>query len=58
LAELGKKVGVSHVQILNYEKGEMPNAITIVKIAEALDTTVEYLIKGSEAGLVASILPK
>ena len=44
-AELGKKVGVSDVSILRWEKGlRVPNASMMPKLAEALNTSVEYLM--------------
>jgi transcriptional regulator with XRE-family HTH domain len=55
LAELGKKVGVSHVQVSNYEKGEIPNAIVILKLAEVLDTSVEHLMKGDQADYLKDV---
>lgn len=59
LAQLGNKTGVTHVQIRNYESGEqIPNAVIIVRIAEALDTTVEYLIKGDDGNISKSLVPK
>ena len=42
--QLGKKVGISRVSIVNIEKGkQMPPVHVIWKIATALDTTVERL---------------
>lgn len=42
--ELGKKVGISRVSIVNIEKGkQMPAVHVIWKIAFALDTTVDRL---------------
>ena len=44
-AELGRKVGVSDVSILRWEKGiRVPNASMMPKLAEALNTSVEYLM--------------
>jgi DNA-binding XRE family transcriptional regulator len=42
--QLGKKVGISRVSVVNIEKGkQMPPVHVIWKIAAALDTTVERL---------------
>ena len=44
-AELGKKVGVSDVTILRWERGERtPNSSILPNLAEALNTSVEYLM--------------
>ena len=42
--QLGKKVGISRVSVVNIEKGkQMPPVHVIWKIASALDTTVDRL---------------
>ena len=44
-SELGQKVGVSDVTILRWERGERtPNSSMLPKLAEALNTSVEYLM--------------
>jgi transcriptional regulator with XRE-family HTH domain len=46
-SDLAKKVGISYAQIGRYEtKGAQPPAEVLKKIADALDTTVDYLISG------------
>lgn len=46
--ELAAKVGVSYAQIGRYEtKGSQPPAEVLKKIADALDTTVDFLINGN-----------
>ena len=46
-AELAESVGITQPQIVKYESGRtVPNAITVVAIAEMLGTTVENLVKG------------
>jgi transcriptional regulator with XRE-family HTH domain len=46
--DLAKGVGVSYAQIGRYEtKGAQPPAEVLKKIAEALDTTVDFLVNGS-----------
>jgi transcriptional regulator with XRE-family HTH domain len=45
--DLAKIVGLSYAQIGRYEtKGSQPPAEALKKIADALDTTVDYLING------------
>ena len=45
--DLVKMVGVSYAQIGRYEiKGAQPPAELLKKIAEVLDTTVNYLVSG------------
>src|SRR5664279_4081318 len=47
-SELAAKVGVSYAQIGRYEtKGSQPPAQVLKKIADALDSTVDYLINGN-----------
>jgi len=47
--ELANKVGVSYAQIGRYEtKGAQPAADILKKIADALDTTSDYLMNGSK----------
>ncbi len=46
-SQLASKVGVSYAQIGRYEtKGSQPPAEVLKKIADALDSTVDYLING------------
>lgn len=46
--QLADKVGVSYAQIGRYEtKDAQPPAQVLKKIAEALDTTVDYLLNGN-----------
>jgi len=42
-AEVAEKVGIAESAYQRYEYGRIPNAQTAVKIARALDTTVENL---------------
>lgn len=45
--ELAQKAGVSYAQLSRYEiKGSQPPAEVLNKLADALDTTVDYLING------------
>jgi transcriptional regulator with XRE-family HTH domain len=45
--DLAQMVGLSYAQIGRYEtKGSQPPAEALKKIAEALDTTVDYLVNG------------
>jgi transcriptional regulator with XRE-family HTH domain len=45
--ELSQKAGVSYAQLSRYEiKGSQPPAEVLNKLADALDTTVDYLING------------
>lgn len=45
--ELAQKAGVSYAQLSRYEiKGSQPPAEVLNKLADALDTTLDYLING------------
>jgi transcriptional regulator with XRE-family HTH domain len=45
--ELGKRVGISHVQISNYETdAQSPTSAVLLKIAVELGTTTDYLLMG------------
>lgn len=46
--ELAKRTGVTQGAISQYERGIVPTAPIAVKIAEALGTTVEQLVKEKE----------
>lgn len=47
---LAAKVGVRYEQLNKYEGGfHIPAAETLIRLAEALDTTVDYLLTGTEA---------
>ena len=50
IKELAAKTGISKRTIDTYvdSRAVIPNAEIAVKLAEALDTTVEYLVKGTE----------
>lgn len=49
-ADLGKKVGVSREIIGRYERGEVSPSIEVaIKIAEALDVSLDYLAGGNVA---------
>ena len=46
-SELARQVGISYAQVGRYEtKGAQPPAEVLKKIADALNTTVDYLING------------
>lgn len=46
-SDLAKQVGISYAQVGRYEtKGAQPPAEVLRKIADALDTTVDFLING------------
>ena len=50
--ELAQKSGVAERALYNYvasKNPSMPPADVAVKLAEALDTTVEYLVKGTDS---------
>lgn len=54
---LAKQVGISYAQIGRYEtKGAQPPAEVLKKIADALDTSVDYLINGNTDEKAASTL--
>ncbi len=49
-SQLADKVGISYAQIGRYEtKGAQPPAEVLKKMADALDSTVDFLINGSTA---------
>lgn len=56
-SELAALVGLSYVQIGRYEKGKSaPSADVLPKLAQVLDTTTDYLMKGSQDEAVAAQL--
>ena len=51
---IGERVGVSKSAFANYENGErQPNFDTIVKIADALDVSVDYLLGRTDQPFMA-----
>lgn len=55
-SELGKAVGVHYTQIGRYEnKGSQPSADVLSKIADALDTSTDFLMFGSREELAGGI---
>jgi transcriptional regulator with XRE-family HTH domain len=47
-SDLATQVGISYAQIGRYEtKGSQPSATVLKKIADALDTTVDFLVNGN-----------
>ncbi len=47
-SQLADKVGISYAQIGRYEtKGSQPPAEVLKKIADALDSTVDFLVNGN-----------
>jgi transcriptional regulator with XRE-family HTH domain len=56
-SDLAQKVGMTYVQIGRYEKrGAMPSADVLKKLAEALNTTADYLTIGSSDNVAAEQL--
>ena len=57
--ELASKAGLKKGSIDNYfNRGSIPTADVAVKIAKALDTTVEYLVTGIESSSGIVIAPE
>lgn len=55
--ELGKLVGPTYIQIGRYETNKSnPSADVLNKLASALDTTTDFLMKGTEDEAVAARL--
>jgi len=55
--DLAKKAGISYAQLSRYEiKGSQPPAEVLNKLAEALDTTVDFLINGDTSEKAKSTL--
>jgi transcriptional regulator with XRE-family HTH domain len=57
--ELAKKVGTIAITIGRYERGEIKPSIEIaMKIAEALEVSLDYLVGSSDAVLEKSLVQK
>jgi transcriptional regulator with XRE-family HTH domain len=55
--ELAKLVGLTYIQIGRYETGKSnPSADVLNRLAQALDTTTDFLMKGTEDEVVAAQL--
>lgn len=56
-AELGERVGVNYLQIGRYERGQsMPSGESLWKLADALETTTDFLMEGNTAQIAADRL--
>ena len=56
-SELAQMVGLSYIQVGRYETGKSaPSADILNKLAEALGTTNDYLMNGSDNDIVAAQL--
>jgi transcriptional regulator with XRE-family HTH domain len=56
-AELGEMVGLTYIQIGRYETGKSaPSSEGVQKLAQALDTTTDYLMNGDHDVAVAAQL--
>ena len=54
-SDLAKTVGLSYIQIGRYETQKSnPSSDVLHKIANALDTTIDYLMQGSNDDVVSS----
>lgn len=60
IKELAAKTGISKRTIDTYvdSRAVIPNAEIAVKLAEALDTSVEYLVNGTEKGHKLDVPPE
>ena len=60
IKELAAKTGISKRTIDTYvdSRAVIPNAEIAVKLAEALYTSVEYLVKGTETGRKLDVFPQ
>lgn len=57
--DLGKAVGIHYTQIGRYEnKGSQPSAEVLSKIADALDTSTDFLMYGSRDEIAGGISDK
>lgn len=54
-ADLGEKIGVTPTHIGRYERGEsMPTAKALWLLAQALDVSIDYLVKGDQDSVVTT----
>lgn len=58
-AELAEKVSLTYIQIGRYEKGKStPSADVLKKLANALNTTTDYLMNGKSEQVEAQLTDK
>ncbi|HUH26505.1 MAG TPA: helix-turn-helix transcriptional regulator [Flavobacterium sp.] len=58
-SELAEKVGLTYVQIGRYEKGKSnPSADVLQKLANALNTSTDYLMNGESEQVEAQLIDK
>lgn len=52
MKELGEMIGCSEACVSHYEREKrQPDYETLLKIAEALDTSMDYLVRGDQSGI-------
>lgn len=48
--ELGERVGVSFQAVSKWERGEtLPDVSVLITLADVLETTVDYILRGSQS---------
>lgn len=58
-SDLAEKVGLTYVQIGRYEKGKSnPSADVLQKLANALNTSTDYLMNGESEQVEAQLVDK
>lgn len=58
-SDLAEKVGLTYVQIGRYEKGKSnPSADVLQKLANALNTSTDYLMNGESEQVEAQLIDK
>ena len=55
-ADLSRIIGISQPSMNGWKNGSIPRSDVGVRIAKALDTTVEYLVTGEESEIPKEIL--
>lgn len=51
--DLGERLGVTFQAVSKWERGEtLPDTTILIDLAEALETTVDYILRGGEAAMV------
>jgi len=56
-SQLADRIGISHTQMARYEiKGVQPPADVLEKLADAFDTSIDYLVRGDKSEKVESTL--
>jgi len=55
-SEFARKIGISHTQVTRYEKGTLPPADVLDRMATVLEVSIDFIVRGEKDNYVNSTL--